>query len=251
MRTQIIGLGTVGRAQAHLLHKLNHEVHAYDVQAKKPPKYVNFITKPHSNVNINFICTPEAQVENAIQNLVRNHVQGLYVVKSSTPPGTTKLLSEKYHVHICHNPEFLRKKYAFQDVENPSRIIIGQCCPKHGRLLAGLYKPLNKPIYVTEPTISELVKLTGNALRATVITFWNEIHELAAALRLNTREVADLVDQVQTIGTWEGGQWGTRFFGKSYGGCLPKDVDQLINIFQQHGLSPTLFQAIKIFNEKL
>jgi len=251
MRTQIIGLGTVGSAQAHLLNKLKHEVYAYDMRAKKTPKYINFLIKPHSDVDVNFICTPETQVENAIQKLVENHVQGLYVIKSSTPPGTTKLLSEKYHVHICHNPEFLREKYAFQEVENPSRIIIGQCCPKHSRLLVRLYEPLNKRTYITDPTTSELVKLTVNALRATVITFWNEIHELATALRLNTMEVADLVDQVRTIGTWEGGNWGTRFFGKSYGGCLPKDIDQLIDMFLQCGLSPTLFQAIKTFNGKL
>lgn len=250
MRIQIIGLGTVGTAQAYLLKKLNHEIYGYDVK-HSPNPYCKIVTTPKPDVDITFICVPETQVEHVIFRLIKEEVQGLYVVKSSTPPGTTRSLAEKYQVHICHNPEFLREKHAFYDVENPSRIIIGQCCEEHGHLLKRLYEPLNKPIYITDPTTSELVKLTTNALRAVSITFWNAIYEVATALDLDIREVVKLVNPVRTIGEWEGGEWGTRFFGKRYGGkCLPKDVDQLITTFRRIGIDPILFQAIQEYNKR-
>lgn len=251
MKVQIIGLGVVGMAQAKLLHKLNHNIYAYDVIEKNPPEYIKFLTKPCSNVDINFICTPENSLEKVIQMLIKDHVKGLYIIKSTTAPGETKKLSEKYNIHICHNPEFLREKYAFYDAINPSRIIIGQCCPRHGQLLKQLYEPLNRPIYITDPTTSELVKITSNSLRATIITFWNEINQLSSSLHLNIKEIASLVDQVNTIGFWEGGNWGTKFFGKKYDGkCLPKDVDHIINTFQEHNLITFLFKSVKESNNR-
>jgi len=251
MKVQIIGLGIVGMAQAKLLHELNHNIYAYDIIEKNPPSYIKFLRKPYSNVDITFICTSENNLENVIQMLIKSHVKGLYVIKSTSAPGETKKLSEKNNIHICHNPEFLRQKHAFYDAFNPSRIIIGQCCPKHGQLLKHLYEPLNKPIYITDPTTSELVKITSNSLRATIITFWNEINQLSSKLKLNTTEIASLVDQVNTIGFWEGGNWGTKFFGKKYNGkCLPKDIDHLINIFQENNIMPILFKSIRESNNR-
>lgn len=250
MKIQIVGLGVVGLAQAYLSHKMGCEVFGYDIHnLQELPSYINFSTRLHSDMDINFICTQELHVEKAIQSLIENHVSGLYVIKSSTLPKTTETLSKKYQIHICHNPEFLREKYYLLDVLNPSRIIIGQCCPDHGRILVNFYEPLNRPIYVTDPTTSELVKLVVNTLRSMIITFWNEIYELATALNLNIREVADLVNQVGTIGSYEGGNWGTRFFGKKFGGkCLPKDLDNLIDAFLQHNLNPILLKAVKESN---
>ncbi len=251
MKVQIIGLGVVGMAQANLLYKLNHKVYAYDIIEKNPPAYIKFLRKPCLNVDINFICTTENVLEEIIQILIKDHVKGLYVIKSTSAAGETKRLSEKYNIHICHNPEFLREKNAFYDVINPSRIIIGQCCPKHGRMLKRLYEPLNKPIYITDPTTSELVKLTSNSLRAMIITFWNEINQLSSSFKLDITEIANLVDQVNTIGVWEGGNWGNKFFGKKYDGkCLPKDIDQIINMFQEHNIITILFKAIKESNNR-
>jgi len=251
MKVQIIGLGVVGMAQAKLLHELNHNVYAYDIIEKNSPEYIKLLRKPSSNVDINFICTSENSVEEVIQMFIKNHVKGLYVIKSTTAPGETERLSEKYNIHICHNPEFLREKHAFHDAINPSRIIIGQCCQKHGQLLKHLYKPLMRPIYITDPTTSELVKITSNSLRAMIITFWNEINQLSSAMQINTMELANLVDQVNTIGFWEGGDWGTKFFGKKYGGrCLPKDIDQLINAFQKNNIITLLFKSIKESNNR-
>jgi UDPglucose 6-dehydrogenase len=240
MNVQIIGYGTVGKAQEFLMRRLGHNVTVYD-------PYVLPESQLSQNVDITFICTPEDAVDGAIERLMKSKVQGLYVIKSTVPVGTTEGLMEKHRIHICHNPEFLREKYAFEDVLNPDRIVIGRCCTKHGELLANLYAPLGKPIYITVPKISELAKLVSNAHLSMLITFWNEVAQLADKLNISTSELAEIVTADHRIS-----KYGTSKFGEPFGGkCLPKDLEHLIRCYHTLGLNPIIFEAIKKYNEKL
>jgi UDPglucose 6-dehydrogenase len=159
---------------------------------------------------------------------------------------------EKHRIHICHNPEFLREKYAFEDVLNPSRIVIGECCHKHGLLLEEIYKTLNKPIYRTNTQTSELIKLVSNSLRAVNISFWNELWLLCQKVNADINVLAEAADPGKVLSEWEGGCWGTRFFGKPYGGkCLPKDVKHLITAFILNGLNPAVLEATEEINAEV
>jgi UDPglucose 6-dehydrogenase len=241
MKISVIGYGTVGKAQAFLLQRLKHEVFIFD------PYLFPAVKCPEKNVDLTFICTPEHAVNEALQNLIRERVEGLYVIKSTTSVGTTEELMKKYGVHILHNPEFLREHCANEDVANPDRIIIGQCCKEHAEKLVSLYAPMNKPIFVTDPTTSEAAKLLSNSYLAMLITFWNEANELAEKLGLNIHEVAKLVRADSRVSVY-----GTSKFGQPFGGkCLPSNLDQLINTFHSEGLNPLLFEAIKKYNLRL
>lgn len=242
IKVQIVGFGVVGSAQAFLMQKLGHETFIYDPYKGKP--------QIQKDVDITFICTPEQNVEEALITLIQKRVNGLYVIKSTVPVGTTKTLMKKHNVHICHNPEFLREKYAFEDVLNPSRIVIGECCLQHGDFLQNLYKPLNKPIYRTDSTTSELIKLVSNSLRAINISFWNELAILCQKVGADINMLAKAADPGKVLGEWEGGKWGTKFFGKPYGGkCLPKDIKHLIATFKMVGLNPAILEATEEVNE--
>jgi UDPglucose 6-dehydrogenase len=241
MRINVIGYGTVGEAQTFLLQRLKHEVFIFD------PYLFPAVICPEKNVDLTFICTPEHAVDEALQNLIRERVEGLYVIKSTTSVGTTEELMKKYDVHISHNPEFLREHCANEDVVNPDRIIIGQCCKEHAEKLVSLYAPMNKPIFVTNPTTSEAAKLLSNSYLAMLITFWNEANELAEKLGLNIHEVAKLVRADSRVSVY-----GTSKFGQPFGGkCLPSNLDQLIDAFHSEGLNPLLFEAIKKYNLRL
>ena len=236
----MVGFGVVGKAQAYLLRRLGHEVFVYD-------PYVLPDSKLERCVDLTFICTPEASVEEALKTLISEKVQGLYVIKSTTPVGTTEGLMRKYGVHICHNPEFLRQKHAYEDVMNPDRVVIGKCCDMHGEFLRKFYAPLGKPIFVTSPTVSELAKLVSNAYLSMLITFWNEIYLLAQRLGIDVRELSELVCSDKRMS-----RYGTLKFGEPFGGrCLPKDLDHLIMVFRQCGLNPLLFDAVEAFNNRL
>lgn len=255
LRVQIIGLGTVGSAQAYLMSKLGHRVFGYDVNPNAKVRNlvdddIVLIDRLETDVDVTFICTPENEIEKTILQLINNNVKGLYVIKSTVPVGATMRLMKKYNIHICYNPEFLREKYALEDVMNPSRIVIGECCKIHGDLLEQLYKSLNKPIYRTDSTTSEIIKLVSNALRALIISFWNTIYLLSQRVEADINVIAEATDPGKVIGEWEGGKWGTRFFGRPYGGkCLPKDIKHLINAFHEHDVNPIILKAVEEINE--
>jgi len=241
MRISVIGYGTVGKAQVFLLQRLKHEVFVFD------PYLFPSVKCPEKNVELTFVCTPEHAVNEVLENLVRERVEGLYVIKSTTSVGTTEELTKKYGVHILHNPEFLREHSANEDVMNPDRIIIGQCCKEHAEKLVSLYAPLEKPIFITDPTTSEAAKLLSNSYLAMLITFWNEASELAEKRGLNIHEVAELVRADSRVSAY-----GTSKFGQPFGGkCLPSNLDQLIDAFRSAGLNPLLFEAVKKYNQRL
>jgi UDPglucose 6-dehydrogenase len=241
MRINVIGYGTVGKAQSFLLKRLNHEVFIFD------PYVFPCIKQPHRDVDLTFVCVPEHAVEETVQNLIEWQVKGFYVVKSTIKIGTTKKLMEKFGVHISHNPEFLREHYAFEDVLNPSRIIIGQCCNAHGEKLVELYEPLKKPLYVTDSTTSEAAKLLSNAYLSMLITFWNEAWAFSQKAGLNVEKIAELLREDGRISPYGAVKFGQPFEGK----CLPANLDMLIAGFQEAGLNPVLFEAVREFNLRL
>jgi UDP-glucose 6-dehydrogenase len=132
---------------------------------------------------------------------------------------------------------------------NPSRIVIGLCCDGHSKLLVDLYAVLRRRILICKPTESELIKIVSNSLRAVNISFWNELHILCQKLGVDTKTIADGANPSKVLGEWEGGDWGTRFFGEPYGGkCLPKDMDHLSDAFRKYGLNPATVEAAQRIN---
>jgi len=246
MKIQIIGLGIVGTAQACLSQKLGHDVIGYDIRHISS-SYCKVNDNIVKDTDIIFICTPESVVENVIRSLVDIDYNGIIAVRSTVPIGTIKYLSEKFDVHICHNPEFLREEYYLEDIMNPNVVIIGECCQIHGDLLESFYRPINKPIIRVDTVLSELVKLANNAHLSILITFWNEIDELCHRLNMNTEKISDIILHDPRISSY-----GCEFFGLPYGGkCLPKDIKHLIDCFHSQGLNPKLFDACENFNNRL
>ncbi len=243
MRVQIAGLGVVGKAQAHLMRKLGHTVTGYDVKPVDFPE-IQVTNEPVVDADLTFICPPEKAVPGVLDYLVKSRVHNPYVIKSTIPPGTSQTLMQEYEVHICHNPEFLREETAFEDVLEQKFIIIGECCPAHGDLLAEVYAPLDAKIIRTRPNISETAKLVLNNYLSTLITFWNEIDKICSFLKLDTKDVAEIIKNDQRVS-----EYGTSFFGQPFSGkCLPKDLNQLLTLCYSHGLTPKLFETIKEVN---
>jgi nucleotide sugar dehydrogenase len=246
LRIQVVGVGVVGSAQAYLLSRLGHAVLGYD-HHRTSFEYATMVKEIQKDVDLTFVCVPEAGVPDVVKDLAFKKVKGLYVIKSTVPSGTTLSLMADLHLHICHNPEFLREEKAFEDVLNPNFVVIGQCCPEHAAVLQKLYSPLKCPIKVTQPTVSETLKVTLNSYLATLISFWNEINEVAIKLNLTTKELAELACLDPRVS-----RYGTGFFGAPFGGkCLPKDLDQLIGIGLKAGVKPQLLEAIREYNRSL
>jgi UDPglucose 6-dehydrogenase len=246
LRIQIIGAGTVGFATGEGFNRLGHDVTFYDIDKSLLSKLEKRGFQTSTSLissEFNFICVPEWEVENVIKNLER--VPGLVVIRSTVNPGITEKLGKKYNRHILHNPEFLREATADWDFMNPDRIVIGECCKKHGKILEKLYEPLRVPIIRVDPKTSEMVKLASNAYLSTLISYWNEIHKICTKLNINSHKVGLISSMDKRIS-----RYGASMHGKPFAGlCLPKDLDHLIVLFDKNKITPKLLEIVKEINE--
>jgi len=222
--------GVVGNATYELFNSLGYKVSGVDVG-----------DRPVSS-DVTFVCLPEAKVT---PNILRQHTTRLFVIRSTVPPGTCEALQLELGVHVAHNPEFLREASAVLDEFNPERVVIGQCCRKHGGLLKHLYRPLRRPIHVTNTRASELLKLACNGYLATLISYWNEIEEIASALGINGVEVGMLASTDPRINPY-----GSRYHHRFGGRCLPKDTIALITVARRCGVNPSMLEATLKINEE-
>jgi UDPglucose 6-dehydrogenase len=241
----VVGFGNVGKATALVLRVLGHEVWVHDINPsalKNSPVEVK--VGLNKNVDAAFVCTHEKDVFDAVEGV---NAAVRIAVRSTTPPGTVDELNRRYGNRVSHIPEFLRERYWFSDALRPWRIVIGECCKECGDFYEEVFKPLGVPIVRVSPIESELIKLVNNAYLTTLISFWNEIHELCRKLGVETSRIAEVVKLDPRVSSY-----GADFFGRPFGGrCLSKDLDNIISAFKRSGLNPELLEAVREINEKL
>lgn len=205
---------------------------------------------PDGSANLSYIT---AATEAIADELAKFHAEyPVIVVKSTVPPGTTKNLVEPIirrknpdlSFGICMNPEFLREGRAVEDFLHPDRIVVGSSDPKTIQIMHELYTGIAAPIIDVDPTAAEMIKYTSNALLATKISFANEIGNLCKQLGINVYEVMAGVGMDSRV--------SPKFLnaGCGFGGsCFPKDVSALASIAQEHGITPTLLNAVLAVND--
>ena len=129
----IIGLGFVGGAILQSFNLKNIDVIGYD-------KYKNGGIGNLIDIllcDIVFLCLPtlfndetqsydKTSICEICKYLEQFKYNGIVVLKSTVEPETTNKLVEKYNsLKICHNPEFLTARSAFEDFHNQTHIVIG------------------------------------------------------------------------------------------------------------------------------
>lgn len=219
---------------------------------------------PDGRIDLRHVTTAAQQIGRALRDRdpERYHVT---VVKSTVVPGTTvqavqptleaaagQAAGERYGVAV--NPEFLTEGTAVRDFMAPDRIVIGGIDERSVTTVEALYAAFgDAPRVHTNPSTAELIKYTSNALLATMISFANEIGNLASAL--GDVDVADVMRGVHTsLYLSPTLPDGTRVrapitsfleAGCGFGGsCLPKDVGALIAHGEHAGTSMRLLRSV-------
>lgn len=168
----------------------------------------------------------------------------VFVVKSTVPPGTVASLRKRLAdrgspARIVSHPEFLREGKAVEDFLEPDRIVIGAWDEADARAVADLYRSLDVPVVITDPTSAEMIKYASNAYLATRLTFVNTLANVCEAVG------ADIIDVVEGLGRDH--RIGSYFLqpGPGYGGsCFPKDTSALIAVAQDAGYDFELLRAV-------
>ncbi|MEE9274308.1 MAG: UDP-glucose/GDP-mannose dehydrogenase family protein, partial [bacterium] len=162
----------------------------------------------------------------------------IVVTKSTVPVGTGDLVrriiegvcQSGQSFDVVSNPEFLREGQAIRDTLQPDRIVIGTSSPEAGAQLSELYRPLDRPILITDIPSAEIIKYASNAFLAAKISFINAIADLCEEAGADVKDVARAIGADARI--------GPAFLeaGLGYGGsCFPKDVESLLHISNTMG----------------
>ena len=110
------------------------------------------------------------------------------VTKSTIPPSTTaekilpyvKSKGEKaVNLGVANNPEFLREGHCWDDFIGADRIVLGCNDERSKEMLIRLYEPMNIPIFPVSHSTGEFIKYLSNTLLATLISYSNEMAEVA------------------------------------------------------------------------
>jgi len=257
----IIGQGFVGSAIREGLQNY-YDILTYDIDSKK-------CNSTHSDVclksSIVFVCLPTPMkktgkcdtriLENAIKE-VENVCFKSYetnnpvlVIKSTTPPGTTKRINDKCKLSVCFSPEFLTEANSFDDFKNQTRIIVGGDpaikCKDAVKVKTMFRKPFPKiPIVVTKSETAEMVKYFINCFLATKVSFANEMYQVCEGIDIDFNKVVEYALYDERIGKSHlsvPGPDGSLGFG---GHCFPKDLNAVRFIAESVGVDPKVLKAV-------
>lgn len=250
MKIGQIGKGFVGSALAKSFSLKGVETKVYD-------KFQKIGTiECVLDADIVFLCLPTPFVEGEcfdlsairenLEKLSENNYNGLCVLKSTVEIGVTKSLSKEYGLNICHNPEFLTERTAFEDFHNQDHIVLG-CVDHSGEFdkLTLLYKELypKAMISICSSDESEAMKIFVNNFYAMKISIFNEFYFLCNSLEVDFSRVKDLMLLNKWISphhTRVPGPDGKPFWG---GNCFVKDTHALLQQTKGEGTPSLVLEA--------
>lgn len=267
MNIGIVGVGFVGGATAHVL-KGKHNLYLYD-KYKEPYNSQKNLEELAKNSECAFICVPTpmqpsgaisyTNIHNSISQLLektekakRDPKDLVVIIRSTAVSGTTDELAEKYPFKFAFNPEFLREKYAIEDMENTDRVVIGANDFETSKKVEEIYRPIfpNAEYIFEDIKTAEMIKYMANVMLAIQVAGGNEFYQICKVMGIDYDRVKNAVLLDKRIGRnldvpGPDGDFG--FGGK----CFPKDLNALIYLAREHMYRPYLFEEVWRLNERV
>jgi UDPglucose 6-dehydrogenase/GDP-mannose 6-dehydrogenase len=206
-----------------------------------------------TTIDLSYVESVATQIGMALRSKDGYHV---VVVKSTVVPGTTeKLVLPLLEKHsgkragsgfgVGMNPEFLSEGSALRDARSPDRIVLGGIDPRTLGVMAALYEPWHDtPILMVSTAAAEMIKYASNAFQAMLISFSNEMANLAATVEgVDIVEVerglhlSELVRDAPVVSFLKSGCG----FG---GSCFPKDLAALAAFGAAQGVPMAITSAV-------
>jgi len=175
------------------------------------------------------------------------------VTKSTVPPSTTAEKVVPYvqakgdvakHIGVANNPEFLREGYCWDDFIYADRVVLGCNDETSAQMLKKLYAPMNIPVFCVSHSTGEFIKYLSNTLLATLISYSNEMAQVADVI--GGIDVADAFHILHMDKRWNNCNMTSYVYpGCGYGGyCLPKDTCALLAQSKAKGYEPQILKNV-------
>lgn len=146
---------------------------------------------------------------------------------------------------VVYVPEFLRLGSAVDSFRRADRFVVGSNDPAAARRVAALYKPLRRPIVMTDVRTAEMAKHASNAYLAASISFINEIADLCEEVGADVGDVARIMRLDRRIGKHAFLSPGLGFAG----GTLGREVRALQGLGRRTGRVTPLMDAVIAVND--
>ena len=240
----IIGLGFVGGAILQSFLTKNIDVIGYDKYKKGGlGDLIDILC-----CDIVFLCLPtlfndetqaydKTSIYEVCNDLEQWGYKGLVVLKSTVEPETTNKLTEKYtSLKICHNPEFLTARTAFEDFHNQTHIVIGyEASVKDVDTLIQFYSEYypNAEVSICSAIESESMKIFCNSFYASKIMLFNEYYLLCKKNGSDFNKIKNSMLKnkwINPMHTDVPGHDGLLGYG---GACFTKDTKALLSYMKE------------------
>ncbi len=221
-----------------------------------------------------FVCVPTPRREDGstdlgqvedVSRVIADHMDGytLIVEKSTNPVGSAARIREALAARangarewdVAVNPEFLREGQAIENFLAPDRVVLGVESDRARDLLLRIYAPLferngsgsataDGRVLVTDSATAETIKHAANAFLATRLSFVNMLADFCESAGVDVDAVARGLGMDPRI--------GPEFFGAGagFGGCFPKDLASFTHTLADHGVDPSLLEAVARINDE-
>jgi GDP-mannose 6-dehydrogenase len=180
------------------------------------------------------------------------------VIRSTVAPGTTErvlipILEETSgkvcgtDFIVCFQPEFLREGCSIKDYDSPPMTVVGCQNPGDADLLYEIFGHLDCDFKSTSLESAEMLKFCCNTFHALKIGFANEVGRICSELKIDSREVMELLCldrqlNISTVYLKPGMAFG--------GSCLPKDVRAIVQMAGHTGVSLPIISSIMTSNKE-
>lgn len=237
--TLLIGYGWVGQY-----------VHQYFTEADyySPSLGLHFnteIVQTNKRWDIAFVSTPSPMnpdgscdttyVERAIKQWSQ-HV-GLFIIRSTVPPGTSERIERKYGVEVVFQPEYVGETLGHPNTQlSYDQFIILGGSPENTRKAADAWSRVLHPasrIRQVDHLTAELCKYMENSFLATKVIFVNQFRQLAETMGIDFTTLREAWLDDPRIGRSHTFAYKENpgFSGK----CLPKDLNAITHYARQKG----------------
>ncbi len=247
-KVAIAGYGAVGKE----IHKLFPEAKIYDPNLEYKDKQV-------LDAIFLFICVPTPAKEDdscdtsIVEEIIKISQAKINIIRSTVSVGFTEKMINTYKKPIVFMPEYGPsdfKNHPFNDLSKVHWAILGGDVDLSKQVaelwLSALYKCR---IYYTNTTTAELVKLAENAYFFNKVIFFNQFFEIAQKLHINYDEFRMLLTEDPRIEEDHSFIYPSR---RQIGGkCLPKDMNNLINLMDKLDLDDSFFKKLRQININL
>lgn len=252
----VCGLGKVGQPILELLRARGFRATGYDRDSAKCDAGIDEVVA-ESTAAIFIVQTPSLadgsfSNEHLLSALCKFRSAApkdfLYIVTSTTTPGSCDGFRKIVGDSLVYKPEFIRLEHIEVDLRAPSFILIGEGTPEAGDRAERIYHAINPGVPVRRMSLmeAELAKITLNCALTMKISLANQLHLVAEKLGADSHRIMEAVGSDPRIG----GEY--LIPGWPYGGpCLPRDNRMFQFVAQSVGVDAALSKGADEINRMI